>query len=157
MSMIGPGRIGFGGTYNANPLSLAASKATLQTLLANDGEAFRKMADIGSKLKAGLAEAFRAAGYRVVINAVGPLLSIYFTKLRRVSTYRQALQADLEKYKRFRDEMLKHGVYLHPDGLERLSISAVHTDREVDETIAATKESLKALRTQTLDGMDLDA
>jgi len=150
MSMIGPGSISFGGTYNANALSLAAAKATLQTLLENDGEAFRKMTDIGSKLKQGLTETFRAAGYHVVINAVGPLLSIYFTKLRKVSSYRQAIQTDIEKYKRFRDEMLKHGVYMHPDGLERLLLSAVHTEREVEETIKATEESLKALRTQTL-------
>ena len=108
------------------------------------------MTDIGSKLKQGLTETFRAAGYHVVINAVGPLLSIYFTKLRKVSSYRQAIQTDIEKYKRFRDEMLKHGVYMHPDGLERLLLSAVHTEREVEETIKATEASLKALRTQTL-------
>jgi len=150
MSQIGPGRIGFGGTYNAHPLSLAASKATLETLFKNDGEAFRRMADLGSKLKTGLAETLSAAGYNVVVNAVGPMLSIYFTKLRKVSTYRQALQSSSEKFKRFRDEMLKHGVYMHPDGLERLSISAVHTEREVDETIIAAEESLKALRTQII-------
>jgi len=150
MSQIGPGRIGFGGTYNAHPLSLAASKATLETLFKNDGEAFRRMADLGSKLKTGLAETLSAAGYNVVVNAVGPMLSIYFTKLRKVSTYRQALQSSGEKFKRFRDEMLKHGVYMHPDGLERLSISAVHTEREVDETIIAAEESLKALRTQII-------
>lgn len=151
MSMIGPGRIGFGGTYNAHPLSLAASKATLQTLYSNDGEAFRRMTDMGAKLKTRLTETFRAAGYRVVINAVGPMLAIYFTNLRRVSTYRHALQSDLEKFRRFRNEMLKHGVYMHPDGLERLSISAVHTEREIEQTITATEETLKALRTQTLD------
>ena len=108
------------------------------------------MADLGSKLKTRLEETFRAVGYNVVVNNVGPLLSIYFTRLRRVATYRQALQADNEKYKRFRDEMLKHGVYMHPDGLERLSISAVHSEHEIDETIIAAEESLKALRTQSL-------
>jgi len=152
MSLIGPGRIAFGGTYNANPLSLAASKATLQTLFENDGEAFRRMTDIGTKMRTRLLETFKAAGYHVVINNVGPLLSIYFTKLRKVASYRQATQSDTEKYKLFRDEMLKHGVYMHPDGLERLLISAVHTEREIEETITATEQSLKALRTQNLDG-----
>ena len=150
MGMIGPGRVGFGGTYNANSLSLAASKATLQTLLANDGEAIRRMTDLGAKLKAGLTETFRAAGYLALVNSVGPMLSIYFTKLRKVSTYRQAIQSDPEKYKRFRDEMLKHGVYMHPDGLERVSISAAHTENEVEETIVAAEESLKSLRTETI-------
>jgi glutamate-1-semialdehyde 2,1-aminomutase len=150
MSMIAPGRISFGGTYNANALSLAAAQATLQTLLENDGEAFRRMTQMGTKLKQDLAEVFREAGYHVIINQVGPLLSIYFTKLRRVSTYRQAIQSDLEKYKRFRDEMLKHGIYMHPDGLERLLLSAVHTENEIRETTAAAEKSLKALRTQAL-------
>ncbi|MFI5448938.1 MAG: aspartate aminotransferase family protein [Candidatus Bathyarchaeia archaeon] len=150
MSMIAPGRISFGGTYNANPLSLSAAHATLQTLLENDGEAFRGMTQMGAKLKQGLTEVFCESGYHVIINQVGPLLSIYFTKLRKVSTYRQAIQSDLEKYKRFRDEMLKHGVYMHPDGLERLLLSAVHTENEIRETIAAAEKSLKALRTQAL-------
>jgi glutamate-1-semialdehyde 2,1-aminomutase len=150
MSMIGPGRVGFGGTYNANPISMAASKATLETLMENDGEAFRRMADLGSKLRDGLASKFKEAGYQAVVNSVGPLLSIYFTKLRKVSTYRQSTQSDQEKFKRFRDEMLKRGVYMHPDGLERISLSAVHTEREIEQTLTAAEESLKALRTQTI-------
>ena len=150
LGLVGPGRIGFGGTYNAHPLALAASKATLETLLQNDAEAFQHMARMGAKLKAGLTEIFKSGGYNVVINAVWPMLSIYFTKLRRISTYRQALQASGEKFKDFRDEMLKHGVYMHPDGLERLSISAVHTEREIEQTLRAAEESLKALRTHAL-------
>ncbi len=150
MSMIGPGRVGFGGTYNANSLSLAASKATLETLFENQGEAYRRMTELGSKLKTGLMETFRAGGFHAIVNAVGPMLSIYFTKLRKVSTYRQSLQSDAEKFKHFRDEMLKRGVYMHPDGLERLSVTAVHTEREIEETIVAAEESLKALRTQTI-------
>jgi glutamate-1-semialdehyde aminotransferase len=47
--------------------------------------------------------------------------------------------------------MIKHGVYMHPDGLERMLISAVHTEREVEETITAAEQTLKALRTQILD------
>ena len=150
LGLVGPGRIGFGGTYNAHPLALAASKATLETLLRNDAEAFQHMARMGAKLKAGLTELFRSGGYNVVVNAVGPMVSIYFTKLRRIATYRQALQASGEKFKTFRDEMLKHGVYMHPDGLERLSISAAHTEREIEQTLRAAEESLKALRTQSL-------
>jgi glutamate-1-semialdehyde 2,1-aminomutase len=150
LGLVGPGRIGFGGTYNAHPISLASSKATLETLLQNDGEAFQHMARMGAKLKAGLTEAFKSGGYGAVVNAVGPLVSIYFTKLRKVSSYRHALHANGEKYKDFRDEMLKRGVYMHPDGFERLSISAVHTEREIEQTIRTAEESLKALRTQAL-------
>jgi len=36
---------------------------------------------------------------------------------------------------------------MHPDGLERISLSAVHTEREIEETLTAAEESLKALRT----------
>jgi len=146
MSMIGPGRVGFGGTYNANPVSLAAAKATLETLFENDGEAYRRMNELGLKLKTGYEEALHSAGFNVVVNQVGPMLSIYFTKLKRISKYRHVMQSDQSNYKRFRDEMLKHGVYMHPDGLERHSVSAVHTAGDIEDTLIAAEESAKALR-----------
>jgi len=56
MGMIGPGRIGYGGTYNGNSMCLAAAKATLRELTRNDDEAFRHMHTIGARIMEGLGE-----------------------------------------------------------------------------------------------------
>ena len=145
MGMIGPGKVGFGGTYNGNPLSLAAAKATLQVLFSNNGEIFRKLSKLSSKLSGGLTEILSKSNHPGVVNSVGPLLSIYFTKLQNVSSYREAAQSDASLYKKFRDEMLKRGTYMHPDGLERLSLSAAHGTHEVEQTLRAAEDSLRFL------------
>ncbi len=41
--------------------------------------------------------------------------------------------------------MLKHGVYLAPAQFEAMFISTVHTDEDLDKTIEAHYESLKAI------------
>jgi len=149
MSQIGPGKIGYGGTYNANAISLAAAKATLETLLAHNGDSFKHMAEMGTKLRDGLKEVFNVPGYRAVVNAVGPVLSIAFSsRLKEVVTYRQSLLADQDKFERFRAEMLRRGIYSHPDGAERWTLTMVHTEKDIENTITAARESIKALRSR---------
>jgi len=145
MGMIGPGKIGYGGTYNANPLSLAACNATLDVLSKNDGEVFSRMNPITKKLMDGLQQACDRAGHDAVVQGVGPMFQVYFTRLKKIGTYRQSLQCDYEKFKDFREMMLERGVYFHPDGTERLMLSAVHTAEDIEKTLAAAEDSLSKL------------
>jgi glutamate-1-semialdehyde 2,1-aminomutase len=41
--------------------------------------------------------------------------------------------------------MLDRGVFLPPSQFEALFISAAHTDEDIDRTIEAARESLKAI------------
>lgn len=145
MGMIGPGKIGYGGTYNANPLSLAVCKATLDVLSKNDGEAFSRMNSMTKKLMDGLQHACDRTGHDAVVQGVGPMFQLYFTRLKKISTYRQSLQCDYEKFKDFREMMLERGVYFHPDGTERLMLSAVHTNEDIEKTLAAAEDCLSTL------------
>jgi len=145
MGMIGPGKIGYGGTYNANSLSLAACKATLDVLSKNDGEAFSRMSSITQKLMDGLQQACDKTGHDAVVQGVGPMFQLYFTRLNKISTYRQSQQCDYEKFKDFREMMLERGVYFHPDGTERLMLSAVHTKEDIEKTLTAAEDSLSKL------------
>jgi glutamate-1-semialdehyde aminotransferase len=38
--------------------------------------------------------------------------------------------------------MLQRGVYFHPDGMERIIISATHDELDVESVLAAAEESL---------------
>jgi glutamate-1-semialdehyde 2,1-aminomutase len=145
MSMIGPGKIGYGGTYNANPLSLAVCNATLEVLSKNNGEAFSRMNAMTKKLMDGLQQACEKTGHDCVVQGVGPMFQLYFTRLKKISTYRQSLQCDYEKFKDFREMMLERGVYFHPDGTERFMLSAVHTTEDIEKTIAPAEDSLGKL------------
>lgn len=145
MGMIGPGKIGYGGTYNANSLSLAICKATIEVLSKNDGEVFSRMNSMTKKLMDGLQKICDKTGHEAVVQGVGPMFQLYFTRLKKVSTYRQSIQCDLEKFKDFREMMLEKGVYFHPDGTERLMLSAVHTDEDIEKTLAAAEDSLSKI------------
>ncbi|WP_455285329.1 aspartate aminotransferase family protein [[Eubacterium] cellulosolvens] len=145
MEMIGPGKIGYGGTYNANPLSLAVCKATLDVLSKNDGEAFTHMNSITKKLTDGLQQICEKTGHDSVVQGVGPMFQLYFTRLKRINTYRQSLQCDYEKFKDFREMMLERGVYFHPDGTERLMLSAAHTSEDIEKTLSAAEDCISKL------------
>jgi len=145
LGMIGPGKIGYGGTYNANPLCLSVCKATLDVLSRNDGEAFTCMNALSKKLMDGLQQACDRISHDAVVQGVGPMFQLYFTKLKKVANYRQSEQSDYEKFKDFREMMLEKGVYFHPDGSERLVLSTAHTVEDVEKTLAAAEECLLKL------------
>jgi glutamate-1-semialdehyde 2,1-aminomutase len=73
------------------------------------------------------------------------MFQLYFTRLKKISTYRQSLQCDYEKFKDFREDMLERGIYFHPDGTERFMVSAVHTAEDVEKTLAAAEDTLSKL------------
>ena len=145
MEMVVPGKIGFAGTYNAHPLSLAAALATLKELSANDSAAIRNMNSLGMKLTDGLQQILNSTGHDAVVQSVGAMFTVFFTELEKINRYRQWTECNLEKFKKFRDALMKKGVYIHPDGMERTLLSAVHTREDIEKTLAAAEGTLKKL------------
>ncbi len=145
IGMIGPGRIGYGGTYNANSMCLAAAKATLTELTRNDDQVFRYMHLMGAKIVKGLRDLLDRNDHEGIVQGLGPMFQLFFTKEHEITGYRQTLTADMEKFRAFRNLMLRRGVYLHPDGMERIMISAVHDEPDVERVLAAAEESLREL------------
>ena len=146
MGMIGPGRIGYGGTYNGNSMCLAAARATLLELTRNDDEAFRHMHIVGAKIMEGLRELMERYDHESIVQGLGPMFQVFFTKERSITGYRQTLSANIEKFRTFRNLMLRRGVYFHPDGMERIMISAAHDKLDVERVLAGAEESLRELR-----------
>ncbi len=145
MDMIGPGRIGYGGTYNGNSMCLAAAKATLRELSRNDDEAFRHMHVIGARIMEGLAELMERYDHEGIVQGLGPMFQLFFTKEPKITGYRQTLNVNTERFRTFRNLMLQRGVYFHPDGMERIMISAAHDELDVERVLAAAEESLREL------------
>jgi len=145
MEMVVPGKIGFAGTYNAHPLSLAATSATLKELSANNGAAIRNMKSLGMKLTDGLQQILNSTGHDAVVQSVGAMFTVFFTKLEKINHYRQWTECNLDKFKEFRDGLMQKGVYLHPDGMERTLLSAVHTREDIEKTLAVAEDTLKKL------------
>jgi glutamate-1-semialdehyde 2,1-aminomutase len=72
------------------------------------------------------------------------MFTLFFTR-HPVRDYKTAIVADREKFGAFFREMLVRGIYLAPSQFEAAFISMAHTDEDIDTTIEAVRESLKAV------------
>ncbi len=125
----------FGGTFNGNPVSLAAAEATLDELSRNDGEALAAANRLGYRLMDGIAEIARRYGAAVVMTGFGTAFAIHFTSRMTLTDYRDTLADDASQLRRFLFRALREGLYIVPDG--RFYTSAVHTEQELNQTLEA--------------------
>ncbi len=133
MELIANGTVVHAGTLNGNPLALAAAKATIETLAANDGAAYATLWALGDQLREGLRTSLTAKGYAVVMNGVGPVFQLSFQS-SAPSNYRETLLADGKLYSDFALALLDEGVLVLPDG--RWYLSTAHTAEQVARTLA---------------------
>jgi glutamate-1-semialdehyde 2,1-aminomutase len=142
MSLVSPaGPVYQAGTLSGNPLAMTAGIWSLDRLTP---KLYANLASLGARLAAGLAEAARDAGVDLQVNAFGSLLTPFFTN-RPVHDYASATSADTELYARFFRGMITRGVYPPPSQFEAWFLSAAHTARDIDRTIAAARAAMKAL------------
>jgi glutamate-1-semialdehyde 2,1-aminomutase len=127
------------GTLSGNPLAMTAGIWCLDRL---SPKLYRDAAALAIRLAGGLAGAARDAGVALQVNAVGSLLTPFFTA-QPVRDYASATSANAEHYGRFFRGMLARGVYPPPSQFEAWFLSAAHTTKDVDRTITAAKAAMR--------------
>jgi len=103
---------------------------------------YRHLAALGVRLAAGLADAARESNVPVQVNAIGSLLTPFFTD-RPVRSYETATSARSDQYGKFFRGMLARGIYPPPSQFEAWFLSAAHTTKDVDRTIATARAAMK--------------
>jgi glutamate-1-semialdehyde 2,1-aminomutase len=140
MAMVAPaGPVYQAGTLSGNPVAMTAGLWSLKRLTPR---LYKDLARRGSMLAAGLADAARAAGVRLQVNAFGSLLTPFFTG-SPVRDYDSAVSANPTAYAAFFRAMLARGIYPPPSQFEAWFLSAAHTDRHVAQTITAARAAMK--------------
>ena len=140
-SVLDDGRTIHAGTYNGNPVNLAAGAATIRTL-ATPGT-FERMHAHGRALRQRIEAAAAARGMPLVTSGSGPVFSVHFGLTAPPRDYRDTLRADPARYAAFRLELLHRGVYLLPDG--RWYVGAAHGDAELAHALPAIDAAIAAL------------
>jgi glutamate-1-semialdehyde 2,1-aminomutase len=139
MELVSPaGPVYQAGTLSGNPLAMTAGLWSLTEL---SPKLYRHLAKLGAQLAAGLADAARAAGVPMQVNAFGSLVTPFFTS-EPVRDLQSALKADTVAYGTFFNGMLARGVYPPPSQFEAWFLSGAHTERDVARTIKAARETL---------------
>lgn len=144
MKLVAPeGPVYQAGTLSGNPLAMRAGVETLRQVEAPGFyEPLNKRA---ARLADGFRSALEDSGLPARVNAAGSLLTLFFTA-EPVRDDAGAKRADTWRFAAFFHEMLSRGIFLPPSQFEALFVSAAHTDADIDRTISAARESLKALR-----------
>ncbi len=137
-----------GGTYTANPLVLAAASAVLQRIERDKDTMYPQLFALSERLRNGLMRVIREAGFHCFGQGVGPLFQIYFgnTQVDRLYNYRDTMEYVREDiYTAWHEEMQNRGIYFHPGQAERWFLSTEHTEQDIDATIDAADESIRAV------------
>jgi len=143
MDLVSPsGPIYQAGTLSGNPLAMTAGLWSLERL---KPALYRKLSARGFALAGGLADAARDAGVAVQVNAIGSMITPFFTT-ERVTDYRTAIAADVAAFGVFFRAMLERGIYLPPSQFEAWFISSAHTARDIDDTIVAARDAMKMVK-----------
>ena len=70
---------------------------------------------------------------------------LYFTEMKKIRNYRDYFSCDEPKYLKFHKELLKRGIYFHPQQNEHLFVCTEHTEEDVHKCINTVEQSLKAV------------
>lgn len=139
-------RVMIAGTYNAHPVSLAAGTATIKLLSAGGGAVYAALAARTERMAAGLAEITQELGLPAVVSHVGSAFCLYFMDHVPVDWHDLAAHHDVALDGAYRRALIERGVYHFPLPTKQGSVSAAHTDADIDRTLELTREALRAAR-----------
>jgi len=135
------GDVHFGGTYNGNAVAVEAGLATIEQL--EDGRVHERLFALGERMRSGLAEVAARVGVPAVVGGYGSLFVLCFMD-GPLDSYDDVLRNDNELFMRYRRELIRRGVFEMPESLGRSHISAAHTEEDVDRSLEAAEEALRA-------------
>ncbi len=131
------------GTLSGNPLAVTAGLATLQ-IVASDATLYDRLERTTGQLVAGLEKVLRSHGVGHYCTHAGAMFCVFFTP-DAVKDLEGARKTDRGLFAKYFGAMLDRGVYLAPSQFEANFLSAAHTARDVERTVAAADASLTAL------------
>lgn len=139
IDLVGAGVV-HAGTYNGNPIALAAADATLGYLLRTTPHA--RVIEQAARLERGLREALEANSVIGSVHSVGPIVQLALGRTS-ISTVSDYLSVDWGIYDALIVELLRRGQFVLPGG--RFYLSTEHTDAHIAGTISAAQDALAAL------------
>ena len=133
------------GTYNANPVAMAATRVALETIFANDGAALGHAHAQGEKLCEGLRRTAKDNDVPLNIRGVPTVFSTSFhSPSLEVRDARTAVQCDTSMLSKFAAALQKSGILITHFGIWFLSTA--HTNDDIDRTLEAADTFLQMVK-----------
>jgi glutamate-1-semialdehyde 2,1-aminomutase len=139
------GKVDYGGTFNGNPVSMAATLATIKEL--ESGGVYQKLFHLGENIRNQFDEVISELKLRAQTVGFGSVFQLLFTD-KVIRNYRDALTSNAEEFKRFHREMMSKGIFILPHAYKRCHLSAAHTDEDIEYTVETARDTLKTVKNE---------
>lgn len=143
MMTIEPGDTAHAGTYCGNVAGTAAAEATLEIIETTD--ALQTIARRGKRLQSGIGEVLTEAGIDHVVLGPPEMPGLVLGTSQAPKDYRGVMDTDVHLYEKIAEGMRERGVEYEPDPREPWFLCEALSDADVDETLNALNDSVKAL------------
>jgi glutamate-1-semialdehyde 2,1-aminomutase len=143
-------RVLLAGTYNGHPVPVTAAIATLEILLRDGGTIYARCEAFGARMERGLNECLREAGVEATISRQGSAFVVYFMDHAPRDWHDLAAHHNGEMDVAFRRTLIEEGVYFFPVATKQCSISAAHSEEDIDRTIQAAAKALRMALPRTV-------
>jgi glutamate-1-semialdehyde 2,1-aminomutase len=142
-----PLRVEHGGTYNANPMTMAAGLACMEQMT---HDAYAHLARLGSRLRDGLRQALADLEIPGQVRGQGSLAAFSFAA-EPATSYRNLRLRDEDRRKvgMLHRYLMNHGVQMIPSGM--LILSTPMTTGDIDFVLAQIRDGLAQVRDQLAD------
>ena len=129
-----------GGTYNGNPLGMAAGVAAMRELTPDVYDDLNRK---GARVTEQLGEVFASHGVEVQVNGAGSMFALHFTD-RPVIDYRTMAAADKRRTRELFLSLVNHGVLMAPRAMGALSTPMQEDD--IQEFVDAVDSAVSELK-----------
>ncbi|HZD12449.1 MAG TPA: aminotransferase class III-fold pyridoxal phosphate-dependent enzyme, partial [Candidatus Binatus sp.] len=133
------------GTFSGNPVSVAAGRATLQSIKKRGTRIYSDLEKRGEEIRKSLQDLLISNRRIAQVNALGSMFQIFFTHLPVVN-YVSAKSSNVESYQRYFQSLLKSGVFVPPSQFETCFLSSSHSKDDIQTTLEAFDSALKSER-----------
>ncbi len=137
-------RVLLAGTYNAHPVPTSAAIATINVLRADRGAIYSRLEMLGAELQLAIEDLGMRLSIPVVVGRQGSALCPYFMDHLPVDWHDLASHHDFAFDAKLRRELIAQGIYTFPMQVKQWSVSAAHSDADIEETVLALQRAFGA-------------
>jgi glutamate-1-semialdehyde 2,1-aminomutase len=146
MDMLSPeGKVYQASTYAGNPVSVSAGISSVKTMNKLQSKLYPKLEKNCTKLVSAIHDLASDMKIPHQINSISSMFQIFFTDVPVVD-YSSAKKADMLKFKKLFEVLLKNGIFIAPSQFETIFLSYEHSKDDIQKTISTYEKALKAVK-----------
>lgn len=142
MEMVAPsGTMYQAGTLSGNPVAVAAGQAMLDLITATP-DLYQQLDNTGAVLQKGIEAHIAEQSIAACVQRVGSMFTLFFGE-GPIDNFDASADCDSERFARYFQSMLKHGVLIAPSAFEAAFLGTAHTSDIIDQVLDAVGKALK--------------